>query len=95
MGGINTRHAGTIGAVILALLGAMPTLAGTVEWDGGGDGSSWNDAANWSGDEVPGSFDDVIIDVPGSLTVNDSGSQSHHRSDRKGRLSRMAPERDR
>lgn len=29
----------------------------TVTWDGGGDGSSWSDAANWSGDAVPTTSD--------------------------------------
>ena len=34
-----------------------------INWDGGGDGSSWANAANWSGDARPGSGDDVTIDV--------------------------------
>ena len=35
----------------------------TALWDGGGDGVSWNDALNWSGNIVPGEFDNVLIDV--------------------------------
>jgi hypothetical protein len=35
----------------------------TAEWDGGGDGESWNDVLNWSGNVVPGEFDNVLIDV--------------------------------
>ncbi len=40
----------------------------TVAWDGGGDGATWHDALNWDGDTLPGQFDDVVIDVPGTLT---------------------------
>lgn len=31
-------------------------LLATVQWDGGplGDGTDWNDPANWAGDELPG-----------------------------------------
>ncbi|MCD0463182.1 dockerin type I domain-containing protein [Roseiconus lacunae] len=32
-------------------------------WDGGGDGTSWLDAANWSSNRLPGAGDDVVIDV--------------------------------
>ncbi len=35
-------------------------------WDGGGDATSWSDAANWSGDTLPDAGDTVIIDVPGA-----------------------------
>lgn len=41
-----------------------------VLWDGGGGTSDWNNALNWSTDQVPGASDDVIIDVPGNITVN-------------------------
>ena len=34
-----------------------------VAWDGGGDGTSWDQAINWDGDVLPGIDDDVIIDV--------------------------------
>jgi len=33
-------------------------------WDGGGDGSTWNDARNWSNDRLPDASDDVVINVP-------------------------------
>src|SRR4051812_27812297 len=29
-------------------------VAAVVDWDGGGDGVSWSDARNWSGDVLPG-----------------------------------------
>jgi hypothetical protein len=48
--------------------------AGSVVWDGGGDGSSWDDPLNWSGDELPGPDDDVVIDVSGDVTVVHSGA---------------------
>ena len=37
-------------------------------WDGGGDGVHWSDPLNWSGDTLPGSADDVTIDL-GSNTI--------------------------
>src|SRR3989442_12011733 len=36
--------------------------ATAVTWDGGGDGSSWSDPANWSGDTLPTSTDTITID---------------------------------
>ena len=41
-------------------------------WDGGGDGVSWSDAANWEDDTLPGPADIVIIDVPDDQTVTHS-----------------------
>jgi hypothetical protein len=43
-----------------------------VTWDGGGDGSSWEDAANWSGDSVPTSFDDVVIAPSTTVSIASS-----------------------
>jgi len=37
--------------------------AANVSWDGGGDGVSWSDPLNWSGNTLPGSLDNVTIDV--------------------------------
>jgi hypothetical protein len=42
-------------------------LLTAITWDGGGDQTSWNDAANWSDDAVPTAEDDVTI----GLGVND------------------------
>ena len=50
-----------------------------IAWDGGpsGTGTDWSVAANWSGDVLPGAADDVIIDVPGSVTItHTSGADS-------------------
>jgi hypothetical protein len=43
--------------------------AQTVVWDGGGDGTTWSDPANWAPDGVPGPTDDVAIEIPGTYTV--------------------------
>ena len=43
-----------------------------VTWTGSGDGTSWNDAANWSSGIVPGPATDVVLDnssVPASYDV--------------------------
>jgi len=43
-----------------------------ITWDGGGDGVSWNDAANWVGNVVPGPGNDVLLDnsaLAGNYTV--------------------------
>ncbi len=45
---------------------------GQKTWTGGGDGSSWSDANNWSGGIAPSSTDDVVLDntnVTGSYTI--------------------------
>jgi len=46
--------------------------AATVTWDGGGDGSTWSDAANWDTNSVPGADDDVVIST--ATTVNITGT---------------------
>ena len=38
-------------------------LLAVVNWDGGGDGVDWHDAANWEGDAQPGPDDDALIDL--------------------------------
>ena len=47
----------------------ITVISTVITWDGGGDGSSWDDALNWDTDTLPGASDDVIIDDPGSITV--------------------------
>ena len=46
------------------------TLLSNVTWTGGGDGENWGDARNWDTQMVPGSGDDVTIDVDGTTIVN-------------------------
>ena len=45
------------------VLGAAPPI---VNWDGGGDGTSWQQAANWEGDVLPTAFEQAVINVSGS-----------------------------
>src|SRR5687768_10998199 len=52
----------------------------TVSWDGGGGNNSWHTAANWSGNVVPGLNDDVLIDVPGDISVVHSTGSTTVRS---------------
>ena len=45
-----------------------------VAWDGGGNDFNWNNPLNWSGDVLPGSGNDVIIDFGANdFTVAISG----------------------
>ena len=48
-------------------------LLALVTWDGGGDGTLWFDPLNWSNDVMPGPEDDVVISVPGDVTVWHNG----------------------
>ncbi|HET9131023.1 MAG TPA: hypothetical protein VFO86_08755, partial [Terriglobia bacterium] len=41
----------------------------SVFWDGGGDGVSWNDPLNWSGNVLPGAHSAVRINMPGTFTI--------------------------
>ena len=51
-----------------------------ISWTGNGDGTSWDDSANWSSSAVPGPDADILIaldpgspysiDIPGEVTVN-------------------------
>jgi len=36
--------------------------AANISWDGGGDGTTWEDPLNWTGDVIPTAVDDVTID---------------------------------
>ncbi len=56
--------------LILVCLTWTPRLhAAAISWDGGGDGISWDDNTNWSGDVLPGGADDVTINVGGTPTI--------------------------
>src|SRR5262245_27425376 len=56
------------------------TLPAQIAWDGGGDGFSWNDPANWSENQLPGAGDDVTVNVAGDLTVRVNGTPAPVRS---------------
>ncbi|YCM46201.1 CARDB domain-containing protein [Verrucomicrobiaceae bacterium 227] len=53
----------------LCLINTSLLTAATVNWDGGGDGTSWTDAANWVGDVLPADGDDVVIDVAANPVI--------------------------
>src|SRR5262249_18624322 len=60
----------------LLALAPAPAAAGIgpVQWVGGS--GDWNTASNWSTGKVPGPDDDVVINVPASISVTiSSGSQ--------------------
>ena len=42
----------------------LPQILFAQTWDGGGDGTSWNDPLNWDNNVTPTATDDVVIDLP-------------------------------
>ena len=52
------------------------SLFSAVAWTGAGDGVNWSDPANWSGNAMPGSGDDVTINVAANPTINVTGNRS-------------------
>ena len=56
------------------------TLLAAVSWDGGGGDFQWSNAANWSGDVLPGVDDDVTIDFGTNdfTVVHAAGADSVH-----------------
>ena len=47
------------------------SLAATITWTGGGDGTSWSDSHNWDSNAVPGTADDAVISgASGTVNVN-------------------------
>jgi hypothetical protein len=54
---------------LVLLFCASTTQAATVSWLNPVNGD-WFDATKWSGGVVPGGSDDVVIDVPGTYTVD-------------------------
>src|SRR5947199_361403 len=50
-----------------------------VTWGAGGDGTSWSDPHNWTGNVVPGSGDDVVINAtPASTVLFAAGTATIH-----------------
>ncbi len=43
-------------------------------WDGGGDGSTFTDAANWSGNVLPSAGENIVIEQPGAVTITHSSA---------------------
>jgi hypothetical protein len=61
-------------AIIWLSFNGIEIFAATVTWDGGGGNFTWQTAANWSGDILPGANDDVFINVGGNITITSSVS---------------------
>ncbi len=50
------------GISILLLISSLTGFAAVVRWDGEAGNGLWSSAMNWSGNFIPGSSDDVILD---------------------------------
>jgi len=50
-------------SLLLLLFAVASAFAAPITWDGGGDGVSWGDANNWSGNVQPSATSDVTIPV--------------------------------
>jgi hypothetical protein len=59
--------------------------APTIQWDAGGDGTSWHDAQNWTDDRLPGPADDVLIDGAASV-IHSQGVSAVHTLDARSPL---------
>jgi hypothetical protein len=60
-------------AAALVSGGFATSWAASISWDGGASpNNNWYDAANWSGDVVPGAGDDVLIDLSVQVNVDSS-----------------------
>jgi hypothetical protein len=57
----------------VCLFSAQTAFSQVRTWDGGGDGSTWSDAINWSGDVAPINTDSVIV-IAGANVVVTSGT---------------------
>ena len=51
------------------MLTGTSSLAATISWSGAGGDELWSNPANWIGGALPTSDDDVVINVPGAVTV--------------------------
>lgn len=66
----------TITTLAVASLGIGTTHAVTVAWDNGGGDSSWQTAANWDNDIVPGDADDITINTGAAVIYTPAGDLS-------------------
>jgi hypothetical protein len=75
---IRTNQAGGYRVIVTNALNAATNAvaqvtvvppANAVYWDGGGDGTNWSDANNWSNNTLPGGGTDVIIEVAPSVAI--------------------------
>lgn len=59
--------------IIISLL-CTSQIAQAQIWDGGGDGTSWDDPLNWDGDAVPGTGAFVDFNSSATLTLSGTGT---------------------
>ncbi len=59
-----------VSGLIAVFLTAFTLNAAVIYWDGGGDGSSWDDANNWNPDQVPTTSDDARVEISPSATTD-------------------------
>ena len=64
----DAANPGSFGGNDVVLTPAFSTFYDSI-WDGGGDGTSWEDPINWAGDTLPGLADNVLIDAFGTSTT--------------------------
>ena len=55
--------------LICSVVVRASSFAATATWSGAGGDYLWSNPANWTGGALPGATDDVVIDVPGDVTV--------------------------
>ncbi|HOB34069.1 MAG TPA: hypothetical protein PKH32_14425, partial [Verrucomicrobiota bacterium] len=71
---MNRLHVCRCAAFVGSFLCVVHAHSALVSWDGGGGDFSWQNAANWSTDSLPGPTDDVIINVSSNITVESSAN---------------------
>lgn len=59
---LNRRHSSVFAGWVESL--ERRDVPAIISWDGGAGTNNWSDAANWSGDNLPTSQDDVVIPAP-------------------------------
>src|SRR5687768_12021152 len=72
----SSKHRGaivpTISIFLSLILSFLTHAHAQMRWDGGGNDDQWTTAANWTGDVLPSTTDDVLLDisfVAGNYTV--------------------------
>ena len=75
-GGVPKENLSRLLSALTGIACVICSQGQTISWTGAGNGSSWNDAANWSGGIVPGQANDVFIGSGGGNTVTVSGPVS-------------------
>ncbi len=60
---------GTLYLALALMVSTTHSLAATISWSGAGGDNRWSNPANWTGGVLPATGDEVVIDVPGEVTV--------------------------